>query len=184
MIREMFIERKGARKDVTSFFISKIILLGFSFLFCESSLSQESVTGEQLFLKRCAICHDLPKPEAIPEEGWIKNMDVMAPLARLRKNQKKDVLQYLVSHSNSQSITSLQKEDKLLMERKCSHCHSLDRVFEKVNEASQPDLFSHIAKQMQEKSPQWLSDEEARLISNYLDTRINNERLNGKVIGK
>lgn len=168
----MMITTKRTHRDVSSF-----ILLCALLLLCNLVVAEEATNGELLFLKRCAICHELPKPEDITEEGWIEKMDMMAPLARLKKNQKQDVLQYLVSHSKSQVIASLQQKDQLLMEQKCSHCHTLDRVFEKMNGATQPDLFAHIVKQMQEKSPQWLSNEEASLISNYLDTLMKNGKL-------
>ncbi|HHJ35435.1 MAG TPA: hypothetical protein ENJ87_06695 [Gammaproteobacteria bacterium] len=122
-------------------------------------------SGEKIFEQRCHRCHDLPDPSAPPEMGWEKRLKIMAKLAKLTPEQKKEVLVYLQSHSKSVEETMSLSAEKQLFEKKCSLCHTLDRIFiEPLTDASR----SHIVKRMREKNQQWISMEESRQILDYL----------------
>jgi len=122
--------------------------------------------GEAVFEKRCSACHQLPDPDHPPPEGWAKRLDKMAPLARLKPDQKSAVLDYLSSHVEQAAKNASLEEDKAFFEEKCSRCHSLERIFlEPLTDESR----KHVISRMQAKSgTSWLSDEDVERILNYL----------------
>jgi len=122
--------------------------------------------GQNLFEKRCVACHKLPDPGLPPAVGWEQQLDLMAPLARLKKRQKEEVLEYLLSHSRDAAMTAALDEDRMLFEEKCSLCHSLDRIFLEPLEGE--DL-QHVVSRMQSRSgTDWLSDQEVERVLAYL----------------
>lgn len=129
--------------------------------------AEEKSSGKNLFEKRCGVCHPLPNPSQIPPEGWEKRLEIMAPLARLKKKQKEEILQYIQVHSKSQVIASSREEDHKLVEKKCTLCHSIDRVFV---ESLKGDKGEHIVKRMENYAgPEWISEAELKRIIGYLD---------------
>ncbi|MCH7510184.1 MAG: hypothetical protein IIB68_10170 [Proteobacteria bacterium] len=124
--------------------------------------------GEAIFNKRCHACHKLPDPNHPPKEGWPKRLDMMAPMAGLKKEQKKEVLEYLLSHSKDVGKKAMLADDRAFFEAKCSYCHGLERVFLiPFNEESR----RHVVKRMQNRAgPDWISDADAERILSYLAT--------------
>ena|GEM_PF-1838942 len=122
--------------------------------------------GEAVFEKRCSACHQLPDPDNPPPEGWAKRLDKMAPLARLKPDQKSAVLDYLSSHVEQAAKKASLEEDKAFFEKKCSRCHSLERIFlEPLTDESR----RHVVSRMQAKSgTDWLSDDDVKRILDYL----------------
>ncbi len=122
--------------------------------------------GQSLFEKRCVACHKLPDPGQAPSIGWEQQLELMAPLARLKKGQKQEVLDYLLSHTRDAAMTAALDEDRILFEEKCSLCHSLDRIFLEPLEGE--DL-QHVVSRMQSRSgTDWLSDQEVERVLAYL----------------
>ncbi len=122
--------------------------------------------GEALFTKRCGTCHKLPDPNRSPKEGWAKRLDMMAPMAGLKKEQKKDVLEYLVYHSRDMEQETALAEDRAFFETKCSYCHSVDRVF--LVPFSDENR-RHVVERMQNRAgSDWISDADAERILSYL----------------
>jgi hypothetical protein len=64
----------------------------------------------------------------------------------------------VLSHGNNDT-------SKSLFERKCSRCHSLERISQAVKT---PDQWSFTVNRMREKDMNWISDEEAESIAAYL----------------
>lgn len=121
--------------------------------------------GKQIFEQRCSRCHDLPDPETPPPEGWPKRLDLMAKLAKLNVDEKANVLDFLQSHTQKAVKTVSLAEERRLFEEKCSLCHTLERVFLiPLNEASR----RHIVLRMQKRAPDWISEQEAELILDYI----------------
>jgi len=90
----------------------------------------------------------------------------MAPLARLKDNQKQDILGYLLSHSRDAAIDASLDEDRTLFEEKCSRCHTLDRI---LLSPVQGGSLKHIVNRMQSRSgTDWLSDLEVERVLAYL----------------
>lgn len=122
--------------------------------------------GQSLFEKRCVACHKLPDPGQAPSVGWEQQLELMAPLARLKKGQKQEVLDYLLSHTRDAAMNASLDEDRMLFEEKCSLCHSLDRIFLEPLEGE--DL-QHVVSRMQSRSgTDWLSDQEVERVLAYL----------------
>ncbi len=144
---------------------SYIILPGLLAL-SAAAWSADPAVGQGLFEKRCVACHKLPDPGQPPSNGWAQQLDLMAPLARLKKGQKEEVLGYLLSHTRDAAMTAALDEDRMLFEEKCSLCHSLDRIFLQPLEGE--DL-QHVVSRMQSRSgTDWLSDQEVERVLAYL----------------
>lgn len=133
------------------------------------SLAQPAAdAGQNLFEKRCTACHRLPDPDNPPPKGWAEQLDLMAPLARLKKDQKQSVLDYLMSHSQQASMTAVLDEDRIVFETKCSRCHTVDRV---LLSPLQGDSLRHVVNRMQSRSgTDWLSDRDVERVLSYLGT--------------
>lgn len=122
--------------------------------------------GKDLFEKRCTACHKLPDPSQSPSVGWEQQLELMAPLARLKDNQKQDILGYLLSHSRDAAMDAALDEDRTLFEEKCSRCHTLDRI---LLSPVQGESLKHIVNRMQSRSgTDWLSDLEVERVLAYL----------------
>lgn len=122
--------------------------------------------GKKIFDKRCSKCHALPSPEKLTSGEWVTRLDMMAPMAGLRKKQKIEVLEYLQSHSKKASTLVSMSREKRLFEEKCTLCHTTDRVFlMPLTKESR----RHIVLRMQERVPDWITPEEAHDILTYLD---------------
>jgi mono/diheme cytochrome c family protein len=53
--------------------------------------------GRRLYVRRCAGCHTLVLPAAHPPEEWPRLVDSMAKKARLRPDEREDVMRFLVA---------------------------------------------------------------------------------------
>ena len=133
------------------------------------SLAQPTAdAGQNLFEKRCTACHKLPDPDQPPPQGWAVQLNLMAPLARLKKDQKQSVLDYLMSHSQQASMAAVLDEDRIVFETKCGRCHTVDRV---LLSPLQGDSLRHIVNRMQSRSgTDWLSDRDVERVLSYLGT--------------
>jgi len=63
-----------------------IAILGAAALTASLSCSASNAT-EQLFKKRCAMCHKLPAPESFSKKVWDSQVDRMAQRAGLSPDQ-------------------------------------------------------------------------------------------------
>ena len=98
-------------------------------------------------------------------------MDAMAPLARLKKKQKVEVLQYLQDHIKQETIEAITMSDKVLVEEKCSTCHSLGRV---ALESFDGEAGEHVLERMQDYAgSEFISDEEIKRVLYYLQNEKN-----------
>jgi len=122
--------------------------------------------GQSLFEKRCSACHKLPDPGRPPPQGWAEQLELMAPLARLKTDQKRSVLDYLQTHSQQASMDAALEEDRAFFEEKCSRCHTTDRV---LLSPLRGEALSHVINRMQSRSgTDWLSDQEVERVLSYL----------------
>ncbi len=126
----------------------------------------QSDDGKALFEVRCAACHELPNPAEPPTEGWLEQLEKMAPLARLKQGQQQEVLTYLLAHTQQSVNVAALEEDRAFFEEKCSRCHSLQRIFlEPLTDESR----QHVVARMKARSgTDWLSDEDVGRVLNYL----------------
>jgi hypothetical protein len=61
----------------------------------QSTIIDPMVSGKSLYVTKCAKCHDLPKVEDFTAQKWTGIVDWMAPKARLNKEEKAMVLEYV-----------------------------------------------------------------------------------------
>lgn len=124
--------------------------------------------GQKIYEDRCGMCHDLPDPDKPPPEGkghWKERLDLMAPNAGLSNKEKAAVLEFLQSHEKGASSMVSFAQEQQVFEKKCSLCHTIDRVFRiPLTDESR----AHIVKRMQERAPDWITGEEAHEILEYL----------------
>lgn len=121
--------------------------------------------GEAVFNEKCHACHKLPDPSHPPDVGWTQQLKKMAVFAGLNGKQKADVLAFLLSHDKSATETVSLAEDRQLFEKKCSRCHTPERVF-----LTQPDAdtLQHIVERMQSFESGWISQDDAQKIIKYV----------------
>lgn len=155
----------GVKQPFGSTTVSGLFAIPILFLSLQA-IGSPDMSGEELFKKRCSLCHSLPDPAQIPPDGWEKRLNMMAPLARLKKNQKAEVLQYLQDHARAEVLEAVAMNDRALVEEKCSTCHSLGRV---VLESFDGNAGRHVLDRMQSYAgTDYLSDDELKRILGYL----------------
>ena len=158
----------GSRLNILSKFINGLLTVSILFLSLHASGKPDAI-GEDLYKKRCALCHALPDPAHVPPEGWEKRMEMMAPLAKLKKNQKAEVLQYLQDHIKTEIMEAVAMGDQALVEEKCSTCHTLGRV---ALESFDGDDGRHVLERMQSYAgTDLISEEQMNLILSYLQNK-------------
>lgn len=135
--------------------------------------------GQALFEKRCSACHKLPDPDQPPSAGWAQQLDLMAPLARLKGDQKQIVLDYLVSHSKQASMAASLDEDREFFESKCSRCHTTKRV---LLARLQGEEVAHVVSRMQNRSgTDWLSDQDVERVLAYLNNESREKKSSARM---
>ena len=55
--------------------------------------------GRIVFANRCSRCHGLPETNLYTTTRWGTILELMAPRARLSKNEKQDVMAYVTAHA-------------------------------------------------------------------------------------
>ena len=142
------------------------LMLAAAVFFFAATVVWAEEPGEKLFKKRCSQCHTLPSPDKLTSEEWVPRLDMMAPMAGLKKEQKIEVLNFLQGHSKKASTLVSMSRERQLFEEKCSLCHSPQRVFlQPLTRESR----HHIVLRMQERASGWISPQEAERILAYLD---------------
>ena len=56
----------------------------------------ELVKGRASYINKCSSCHSLYLPEKFTKEEWTKNVDKMAPKAKITNQEKKLILAYVI----------------------------------------------------------------------------------------
>ncbi len=154
-----------------------------SYLLSHSKTAGKAVAMAQdrkLFESKCSLCHtpdriiDKPLTAKLRRHivlrmqkrasGWITPKEAETILAYLSKAPFK---------TNKQGKTHLYEKKVVSSPRKiflkrCSACHTLERVYLKVEKGMDTNSWNHIVQRMQGKNPEWLSADEAKQIMSYL----------------
>jgi len=145
------------------------VLLSLSAVALPLKSADAGQSGQQIFEDRCGMCHDLPDPNKPPPEGkghWKERLDLMAPNASLSGKEKAKVLAFLQQHEKGASNMVSIAQERQVFEKKCSLCHTIDRVFRiPLTDESR----AHIVKRMQARAADWISADEAHEILEYLN---------------
>lgn len=67
--------------------------------------------GRALYVKRCAGCHALYRPERYPPESWAPHIDEMAERAALKAGERETLLRFLMTMSRPQAPESPLAQD-------------------------------------------------------------------------
>ncbi len=62
-------------------------------------LTADTISGRMVLMRRCDRCHGLPDAIQYTADRWESIVAVMAPKARLNRQQTFDVLSYLKAHA-------------------------------------------------------------------------------------
>ena len=127
-------------------FVFIVITAGYFFLY-SSDVSYVSISkldtevmdeniGRFLIISKCSKCHTMERifRSFKTEEGWTETVNRMAIIdsPNIRDYDVKQIINFLLIQQarRRESQVSLDAEiGKSLLERKCSFCHNLDRVF-------------------------------------------------------
>ncbi|MFQ6006645.1 MAG: hypothetical protein ACE5OQ_14220 [Woeseia sp.] len=130
-----------------------------------------------LFEEKCSRCHTVNRVLLSPLHGdslrhvinrmqgrsgtdWLSDQDVERVLVYLDTAPREVVPSAPVSGDSTAAE---------IFVARCSACHSLERIFLKLDEdPKEPAFWSHTVSRMRGKAPQWVSESEAGQILEYL----------------
>ncbi|MCI5193649.1 MAG: hypothetical protein D3915_11075 [Candidatus Electrothrix sp. AU1_5] len=138
------------------------------------SLSQEDRAvlkeqkGQKLVVQKCQKCHTLERifKALKTEQGWTETVNRMVSFdaTHITQEQGKQILDYLINQQTRReklaatTLTAKEQIGKHVLEKKCSFCHGLDRIYlaKKTQEewSKLVDTMIHYAKQKDFLNPQ------------------------------
>jgi len=161
--------KKNQKQDVLSFLQSH----------SKKAETIVSMAKEQkIFEKKCTACHSadrvfIMKLTPKSRQHIVKRMQERAP-GLITANDAEKILEFL-----DQGAPDIRKPERkpvkgdtaTIFRERCTACHSLERVFKGRDgrEFTAKD-WTHLVSRMREKAPDWISQKEARQITNYLKT--------------
>lgn len=136
----------------------------------------------RFFEKKCGECHSSARIFLVtltPEQrrhvvrrmrerweggdAWISEEDAERVLAYVEQ---------AIDEGVPPSRTEIENDPKQAFRNRCATCHSLDRVYQQVKkERDKASAWIHVVNRMRAKAPEWISEEEARQIVDYLQSR-------------
>lgn len=121
--------------------------------------------GEQIINERCVLCHVAPDPEKLTKEEWVIKLKEMAPNAGLSSSETAEVMDYVSKLARSAASVLSMKTEKKLFDEKCSLCHTTSRA---LIMPMTPESVAEIVPRMQAMAGDWITDDQAHEISEYL----------------
>lgn len=96
-------------------------------------------------------------------EAWMTDEDTERILAYVDQ---------AISEGTPPTRAEIEGDPKQAFRTRCATCHELDRVYQQVKqERGKASAWIHIVNRMRAKAPDWISEEEARQIVEYLQSR-------------
>lgn len=142
---------------------------GFIVLVMSFSSYLHADDGQKLYEEKCAVCHILPDPHNLTAEMWPKQMELMAPLAGLKPEEKDKITRYLVS--NGGQLDEILVEERRHYAENCSSCHQ-----EKTLPATKMmghELQEYLLEHVEDKAKKALPENIAHEIAEYfLHTKL------------
>ena len=170
-----------ARLDHLSLVLGACALI-FAFSVQAETKTAETVSEEQRFFEeKCGSCHPSERIFLVDLNPDQRRHVVLRMRERLEAGAKwlsdeevERILGYVDTRAESdQAIQPERLEDgKALFRERCKGCHELDRVYQQVvAERANPYAWMHVVTRMQAKNSEWISEQEAQLIVDYLRAR-------------
>lgn len=127
----------------------------------------------RLFEQKCSLCHTLDRIFIEPltdetRQHIVKRMREKNT-AWISEEESRQILDYLSKAPKVEREKKAKGDAKMVFIERCSACHTLERVFNKMQD-SEAASWTHIIQRMQSKAPQWLSKEDAGLVVDYLQS--------------
>jgi mono/diheme cytochrome c family protein len=145
------------------------------------SATQEASRAEDraLFEQKCSHCHTpervfVAKPDADTLHHIVQWM-ASFHLGWISDEDAERIVDYLDTAAGSDETTSVDSTAKKrappsdLYVQVCTACHSLERIFLKLENEGRVD-WHHVVARMQQKVPEWIDAEEAEQILVFLQT--------------
>jgi len=135
---------------------------------------KEISASQALFEDKCSLCHSIDRPLFALKslEEWPKIVERMRNKNQewITEKEAQTITNYLVENikARKSGVHAREKisDEQALFEVKCSRCHVLDRPL-KVEDFDTED-WARTVYRMRAKVPDWISEEEANTIVNYL----------------
>lgn len=163
---------KAEEADVLSYLMSHSKKAGSTL-----SMAQE----RNIFEKKCTLCHSTMRVfnEDLTQESrrhvvlrmqkrasdWITPKEAEAILHYLQ-NSKEPVVAAMPQVGKKPVKTGMSSAE--VFRTRCTACHSLERIYLKVEKGMNADAWNHVVQRMQSKNPKWLSRGDAKQIMAYL----------------
>lgn len=115
--------------------------------------------------RSCGNCHDVLNPGALSGDNWLAQLKAMGPIKSLTTQQRTEVAGFLRHHGWEVNQILAMTNERHLFEEKCGLCHSVERAFiEKLDD----DKIKETVMRMQKRAPQWISDDNAKTIVEFM----------------
>ncbi|HEB27002.1 MAG TPA: hypothetical protein ENI05_04395 [Porticoccus sp.] len=144
---------------------SLLFFVGFLGLTVSSIVYSQTDSDPTAFEKRCGQCHKLDGATELVPLAWLERLGKMGSVVDLSDEEQAEVLSFFQHHNQRAAKVVAMTLERQLFEKKCSLCHSPDRVFIQTMEQEQ---LQAIVKRMQSRVPDWISDQDASVILRYL----------------
>lgn len=154
-------------------------LLAFLLSHHKSATQAASRTEDRaLFVQKCSHCHTpervfVAKPDADTLRHIVKWMESFHPGWISDDEDAERIIDYLGTAAGSDETASVDSATKKrappsdLYVQVCTACHTLERIFLKVQNEGRVD-WHHVVARMQQKAPEWIEAEEAEQILAFL----------------
>jgi mono/diheme cytochrome c family protein len=147
----------------------------------ENTSGDRQLEEQVFFEEKCGNCHPSERIFLIKMSPELRKHVVLRMRERvepgaawLSDEEINRILAYVEERSSTgESVQPKAAENaKELFRERCKGCHELDRIYMQVKtERENPQAWMHVVTRMQAKAPDWISEEEAREIVDYLRER-------------
>jgi len=130
---------------------------------------------QQLLKEKCTACHSMGRIVLEKFDGDIgqhilDRMQSYAGTSQITNDELNRILAYLQDQPPLPKPERVETSDPAqLLATRCTACHSLERVFAKIRADGNTDAtWMHIISRMREKAPDWVSEDEAAKLADYI----------------
>lgn len=139
------------------------------------SMAEEQKTFEQ----KCALCHTTSRVFLMPLNPESRRHIVLRMQERAPEIISMEDVHGILEYLNHGAPGAVKPEARKqtgngpaeIFRERCTACHTAERVYLKLQQSEQQDdavVWGHIVNRMREKSPEWITKDEAKLILEYL----------------
>lgn len=131
---------------------------------------------KQLFEDKCSMCHTTDRVFLEPMTPETRRHIVLRMQERapdwISPDEAEQILAYLGQTEPVEFVkpAEARMEPGTVFRERCSVCHTLERVYLHLEESEDVGpVWLHIVQRMRSKAPEWIDEDEARMIMEYLE---------------